>query len=157
MIGSFIVPRGYETSRLLRKQLMEEQEQALELERRHLAELQLARKQPAGQTYFGYSMDDLKVSNGILFYQFVCFSFVLIFIGWFACFSFYIFFFRIMVFLVLILIQIIAYADPLNFPSAERFNYLLDVLNSGSAGDDSKPGHTDTSYSDQERYELTTH
>ena len=93
MIGSFIVPRGYETSRLLRKQLMEEQEQALELERRHLAELQLARKHPAGQTYFGYSMDDLKVSNGILFYQFVSFSFVLIFIGWFACFSFYIFFF----------------------------------------------------------------
>ena len=61
------------------------------------------------------------------------------------------FFFRVMVFLVLILIQIIAYADPFNFPSAERFNYLLDVLNSGSTGDDSKPGHTDTSYSDQER------
>ncbi|GMY31035.1 zinc finger CCCH domain-containing protein 18-like isoform X4 [Fagus crenata] len=101
------MPRGYETSRLLRKQLMEEQEQALELERRHLAELQLARKHPASQTYFGYSMDDLKVSN-----------------------------------------------DPFNFPSAERFNYLLDVLNSGSAGDDSKPGHTDTSYSDQESNQV---
>lgn len=73
MIGSFLVPREFETSRLLRKQLIE-QEHAFELERRHLAELQLARKPPASQPHFGYSMDGLKVSNGILFYQFDCFS-----------------------------------------------------------------------------------
>jgi hypothetical protein len=34
---------------------MEDQEQVLELERRRLAELQLARKHPASQPYFGYS------------------------------------------------------------------------------------------------------
>ncbi|XP_059442401.1 zinc finger CCCH domain-containing protein 18-like isoform X3 [Corylus avellana] len=95
--------RGCETSRLLRKQLMEEQEQALELERRHLAELQLARKLPASPPYFGYSSDGFKVSH-----------------------------------------------DPFEFPSAERFNYLLDVLNSGSASDDSKLRHTDASRTDPE-------
>lgn len=51
--------------------------------------------------------------------------------------------------------NIIPVADPLNFPSAERFEYLLDVLSSGSASDDSKPRHADT-YTDQERYELTS-
>lgn len=54
-----------------------------------------------------------------------------------------------------ILTQIITLADPLNFPSAERFDYLLDVLSSGSASDDGKRRHTDT-YTDQERYELTS-
>ncbi|XP_040986599.1 zinc finger CCCH domain-containing protein 18-like isoform X7 [Juglans microcarpa x Juglans regia] len=95
------MPRGCETSRLLRRQLMEEQEQALELERMRLAELQLARKSTISQPYFGY-MDGLKVSD-----------------------------------------------DPLNLPSAERFNYLLDVLSNGSASDDGKPRHTDT-HTDQE-------
>lgn len=60
----FIVPRGYETSRLLRKQLMEEQEQALEFQRRQLAELRIARKPISNRSYFGYSMDGLKVSEG---------------------------------------------------------------------------------------------
>jgi hypothetical protein len=45
---------------------MEDQEQVLELERRRLAELQLARKHPASQPYFGYS-DGFKVSHGMLF------------------------------------------------------------------------------------------
>nr|QEE59955.1 nucleic acid binding [Betula platyphylla] len=98
--------RGCETSRLLRKQLMEEQEQVLELERRRLAELQLARKLPASQPYFGYSSDGFKVSH--------------------------------------------VPADPFDFPSAERFNYLLDVLNSGSASDDIKHRHTDASHADPE-------
>ncbi|XP_062169150.1 zinc finger CCCH domain-containing protein 18-like isoform X2 [Alnus glutinosa] len=96
--------RGCETSRLLRKQLMEDQEQVLELERRRLAELQLARKHPASQPYFGYSSDGFKVSH--------------------------------------------VPADPFDFPSAERFNYLLDVLNSGSASDDNR--HIDTSHTDPE-------
>ncbi|KAL5737482.1 hypothetical protein ACOSP7_030243 [Xanthoceras sorbifolium] len=55
--------RGYETSRFLRKQLMEEQEQALELERRRLVELRLMQKPLANQPCFGYSMDDLKGSE----------------------------------------------------------------------------------------------
>ncbi|GAV86841.1 RRM_6 domain-containing protein [Cephalotus follicularis] len=96
------LPRGYETSKLLRKQLMEQHEQTLELERRHLAEMQLARKPLANDSYFGYSMDGLKVSE-----------------------------------------------DHLNFPSAERFSYLLDVLNNGSSTDD-KIRHTDTTCTDQE-------
>ncbi|XP_040986597.1 zinc finger CCCH domain-containing protein 18-like isoform X5 [Juglans microcarpa x Juglans regia] len=99
------MPRGCETSRLLRRQLMEEQEQALELERMRLAELQLARKSTISQPYFGY-MDGLKVSD-----------------------------------------------DPLNLPSAERFNYLLDVLSNGSASDDGKPRHTDT-HTDQESQSI---
>ncbi|KAG8658307.1 zinc finger CCCH domain-containing protein 18 isoform X3 [Manihot esculenta] len=57
------MPRGYETSRLLRKQLMEEQEQALEFQRRQLAELRIARKPISNRSYFGYSMDGLKVSE----------------------------------------------------------------------------------------------
>ncbi|KAF2303768.1 hypothetical protein GH714_023355 [Hevea brasiliensis] len=56
--------RGYETSRLLRKQLMEEQqEQALEIQRRRFAELRTAQKPMSNQSYFGYSMEGLKVSE----------------------------------------------------------------------------------------------
>ncbi|KAG8636970.1 zinc finger CCCH domain-containing protein 18 isoform X2 [Manihot esculenta] len=53
--------RGYEASRLLRKQLMEEQEQAFEIQRRRLAELRTARKPIYNQSYFGYSTEGLKV------------------------------------------------------------------------------------------------
>lgn len=97
------LPRGFEMSRMLRKQLMEEQEQALEFQRRQLAELRLPQKIPATQPYFGYSMDGLKISDG-----------------------------------------------SFDFPSAERFNQLLDVLNGGSASDDCKPKHTETSHIDSE-------
>ncbi|XP_042490517.1 zinc finger CCCH domain-containing protein 18-like isoform X2 [Macadamia integrifolia] len=98
------MPRICDNSRLLRKQLMEEHEQALELERRRLTELQLAPKQLT-RPYFGYSMDELKLSE--------------------AC------------------------ADHNEFPSADRFNYLLDVLNNGSTSDD-KARHTSAIYADQE-------
>ncbi|KAA8526592.1 hypothetical protein F0562_008205 [Nyssa sinensis] len=57
------MPRVCDNSRLLRKQLMEEHEQALELERRHLLELQLAPKAMNHYPYFGYSMDDAKFSG----------------------------------------------------------------------------------------------
>lgn len=60
-----LVSRCYENSRILmRKQLMEDPEQVLELERRRLAELQLMRKPVNNQPYFGYTMDGLKVSEG---------------------------------------------------------------------------------------------
>ncbi|XP_043691608.1 zinc finger CCCH domain-containing protein 18-like isoform X2 [Telopea speciosissima] len=98
------MPRICDNSRLIRKQLMEEHEQALELERRRLTELQLAPKQLT-QPYFGYTMDELKLSE--------------------AC------------------------ADHNEFPSADRFNYLLDVLNNGSTSDD-KTRHTSSIYTDQE-------
>lgn len=42
------------SSRFLRQQLIEEEEVALELDRLHLSKLQLAQKQPANQSYFGY-------------------------------------------------------------------------------------------------------
>ncbi|KAK9269248.1 hypothetical protein L1049_001018 [Liquidambar formosana] len=101
-----LMSRGSETSRLLRQQLMEEHEQALELETRRLAELQLAQQFPGNQPYFGYCMDELKVSEEMC-------------------------------------------AEHSMFPSAERFNHLLDVLNNGSASDD-KPIPTGFIHTDQE-------
>ncbi|GAB4846014.1 hypothetical protein Ancab_025018 [Ancistrocladus abbreviatus] len=53
------MPRGREAPRFLRRQLMEEQEQALELERMHLSELQLGRKAVPSQAYLGYNMEEL--------------------------------------------------------------------------------------------------
>ncbi|PQM42662.1 zinc finger CCCH domain-containing protein 18-like isoform X1 [Prunus yedoensis var. nudiflora] len=43
--------------------------------------------------------------------------------------------------------------DNFNFPSAECFNYLFDVLNSGSTSDD-KHKHIDTNYTDHESQGL---
>lgn len=62
----FPVPRACDNSRLLRKQqLMEEHEQALELERRRLSELHFTAK--TAHPYFGYSMDEFKHhSDGLL-------------------------------------------------------------------------------------------
>ncbi|XP_022771675.1 zinc finger CCCH domain-containing protein 18-like isoform X2 [Durio zibethinus] len=42
-----------------------------------------------------------------------------------------------------------AYAEQADFPSAERFNYLLDVLNTGSTSEE-KARHISTNYSDQD-------
>lgn len=91
-----------DNSRLLRKQLMEEHEQALEFERRHLSELQLTPKHLSHHPYFGYSMNELKLSE-----------------------------------------------EQAEFPSAERFNYLLDVLNNGSTSED-KVRHINTNCNDQD-------
>ncbi|KAJ4975883.1 hypothetical protein NE237_000989 [Protea cynaroides] len=98
------MPRVCNNSRLFRKQLIEEHEQVLELERRRLSELQLMPKQLT-QPYFGYSVDDLKLAE--------------------------------------------ASVDHNEFPSAERFNYFLDVLNNGSTSDD-KARHTIANYTEQE-------
>ncbi|MCL7051933.1 hypothetical protein MKW94_030411 [Papaver nudicaule] len=59
----YLMPRVYDTSRLLRKQFIEEQEQSLELERRRLSEMHLATKQLVHQPYLGF-MDDVKLSEG---------------------------------------------------------------------------------------------
>ncbi|KAH9745222.1 zinc finger CCCH domain-containing protein 18 [Citrus sinensis] len=100
------MPRVCNNSRLLRKQLMEEHEQAIELERRRLSEMQLACKPMNHHSYFGYSMDELQVSE-----------------------------------------------EQGDFPSAERFNYLLDVLNNGSTSED-QVSHISTHYNDQDSQGL---
>ncbi|XP_059666514.1 zinc finger CCCH domain-containing protein 18-like isoform X2 [Cornus florida] len=99
-------PTGWESPRLLRKQLMEEHELALELGRRRLSELQVAQKPQANQSYIDYSMDELKASE-------VC-------------------------------------ADHSKFPSAERFNHLLDVLSGGSTSDDNPKHVVGSCSTDQE-------
>ncbi|CAN6479046.1 unnamed protein product [Victoria cruziana] len=58
-----------ENSRLLRKHLMEEHEQALEMERMRLSEFQLSPKPPT-QHYFNYVIDDHKHSQDCLDYLF---------------------------------------------------------------------------------------
>ncbi|KAK6149386.1 hypothetical protein DH2020_016911 [Rehmannia glutinosa] len=52
---------GWESSRLFRRQLMEEQEHAFELERMHFSQLQLGCKSVPSQSCLGYSMDELKL------------------------------------------------------------------------------------------------
>ncbi|KAK9041127.1 hypothetical protein V6N11_016244 [Hibiscus sabdariffa] len=101
------MPRVCDNSRLFRKQLIDDREQALEFERRHFSEFQLAPKQHmTNQFYFGYSMDELKHTD--------------------AC------------------------ADQAaDFPTYKRFNYLLDVLNTGSTSED-KVKHISTNYNDQD-------
>lgn len=56
------------------------------------------------------------------------------------------FFFLLGIFLI-----VVVHADNFNFPSAECFNNLLCALNSGSTSDD-KSKHTDTNYTDHDRY-----
>ncbi|XP_031493069.1 zinc finger CCCH domain-containing protein 18-like isoform X2 [Nymphaea colorata] len=58
-----------ENSRLLRKHLMEEHEQALEMESRRLSEFQLSPK-PTTQRYFNYAIDDQKHSEDCFDYLF---------------------------------------------------------------------------------------
>ncbi|GMI66286.1 hypothetical protein like AT2G05160 [Hibiscus trionum] len=105
------MPRVCYNSRLFRKQLMDDREQALEFEKRRFSELQLAPKQHmTNQFYFGYSMDELKHTD--------------------AC------------------------ADQAaDFQTYERFNYLLDVLNTGSTSED-KVNHISTNYNDQDSQGL---
>ncbi|XP_028963863.1 zinc finger CCCH domain-containing protein 18-like isoform X2 [Malus domestica] len=54
------MPRVCDSARFLRKQFIEENEQALELERRRLSEMHLAAKPLSHHFYYGYSMDELK-------------------------------------------------------------------------------------------------
>lgn len=58
---------------------MEQHERALELETRRLSGMNLAGKPVNNQPFFGYSMDELKVSEGLLltyclffFFSFSC-------------------------------------------------------------------------------------
>jgi len=57
------VPRVYETS-VLKKQLMEEQEHALELERSRILGLQLTPKRLRPHSFFNYGIEDLKTPAG---------------------------------------------------------------------------------------------
>lgn len=125
-IVDLTVPRVCNNSRLMRKQLMEEHEQALEFERRRMSEMQLTPK-PLNHrhSYFGDSMDELKFSEGI----YISWKLFLLFPG-----------ISLLVALILhsdiIHYNSLAHAEQSEFPSAERFNYLLDVLNNGSTSED---------------------
>ncbi|KAA3452892.1 zinc finger CCCH domain-containing protein 18-like [Gossypium australe] len=57
------IPKGYATSRLFRKQFIEDQDQIFKLQRRHSSEMHLSQKPLAHQS-FGYFMDELKVTEG---------------------------------------------------------------------------------------------
>ncbi|KAK9084650.1 hypothetical protein Sjap_025061 [Stephania japonica] len=58
------IDRGFDNLRFMGKQFIEEQEQDTKIERMRLSELQLAAKQMAQRPYFGYSVDELKISEG---------------------------------------------------------------------------------------------
>ncbi|XP_059662899.1 zinc finger CCCH domain-containing protein 18 isoform X2 [Cornus florida] len=103
------MPVVSENSRIVRKQLMEEHEQALELERRRFSELQLVPKSLNHHAYFTHSMDDVKLSE--------------------------------------------ARAEQAEFPSPERLNYLLDVLNNGSTSEDNIR-HISTNHNEQDSQGL---
>ncbi|KAG6724693.1 hypothetical protein I3842_03G269500 [Carya illinoinensis] len=98
-LNSMVVRVG-DNLRLRKQQLIEEHEQALELESRCFSELRLAPKLFSHHPYIGHSMDELKCSE--------------------------------------------AHAEQADFPSAKRYNYLLDVLNND------KTRHINTNYSGQD-------
>ncbi|KAK1396156.1 zinc finger CCCH domain-containing protein 18-like [Heracleum sosnowskyi] len=100
------IPRFYDNSGILRKQVMEEHERLLEFERMRFSEMQLAAKSMNHHPYFGYAPSEMKLSE--------------------------------------------AHEEQPDFPSAERFNYLLDVLNNGSGTTEETIKHIETKYNDQE-------
>lgn len=79
------------------------------------------------------SFSSLRCSQFSHFFFFICF----------ICFSFS------------YLIQIMACVDHFILQSAEEFDRLLNVLNSGSTSDDNHK-HTDMNYTDQDRYISTS-
>lgn len=121
-LETFAVTR-VDNLRMLRKQLMEEQEHALELERIRLSEMKLSSKSLNHHSHFRYSMDELKFSEGA-----TSFRSRFYFLG----------------FIFVMLIRCIASAEHAEFPSADRFNYF-------PASED-KLKHINTIYSDQDRY-----
>lgn len=69
------VPTGWESSRLMRKPFMDENEHGLEVQTRRLSELQLSRRPVANQeSYFGYSMDEIKASEGLIYSEGLMYS-----------------------------------------------------------------------------------
>ncbi|XP_031490769.1 zinc finger CCCH domain-containing protein 18-like isoform X2 [Nymphaea colorata] len=111
-----------DNSQLLRKHLLEEQEQALEMERMRLSDLQLTPK-PLNSHYFNQPLEDVKHTEGFLLFFF----------------------------LLVYYFQVSTYSAISQVPllSADRFSYLFDVLNSGSASEDVNR-QMDNNYNDQE-------
>ncbi|KAK8644016.1 hypothetical protein V6N13_013291 [Hibiscus sabdariffa] len=70
------IPRGYAMSRLFCKQLIEDQDQIFQLQRRRPSEMHLAQKPLAHQS-FGYFMDELKVSEDQLDFPSAEFNYLL--------------------------------------------------------------------------------
>ncbi|TKY57378.1 Zinc finger CCCH domain-containing protein 18 [Spatholobus suberectus] len=57
------IPRSYGNLRSIRRQLIEEQDQSLELQRRSLAQLHFAQKPVSSSPHFGFSMDESRISD----------------------------------------------------------------------------------------------
>lgn len=128
---------------------MEEQEQAFEFERRRFSEMHLAPKPLTHHSYFGYSMDELKLSQGLLILhqkELCTYDFLFVIIFFFLTMFLYIYSLTD----ILVFLNVLARGEQAEFPSAERFNYLLDVLNNGSTSEDNVR-HISTHYNDQER------
>ncbi|KAG4150168.1 hypothetical protein ERO13_D05G378350v2 [Gossypium hirsutum] len=70
------IPKGYATSRLFRKQFIEDQDQIFKLQRRHSSEMHLSQKPLAHQS-FGYFMDELKVTEDQLDFPSAEFNYLL--------------------------------------------------------------------------------
>ncbi|KAE8713709.1 RNA binding protein [Hibiscus syriacus] len=70
------ISRGYATSRLFREQLIEDQDQIFQLQRRRPSEMHSAQKPLAHQS-FGYFMDELKVSEEQLDFPLAEFNYLL--------------------------------------------------------------------------------
>lgn len=58
------MPRESESSRLLKKHLLEEQEKIFELERRRLSELSIEQKPINQPPFFSYDMEEFKLPEG---------------------------------------------------------------------------------------------
>ncbi|KAK8313185.1 hypothetical protein V6Z12_D01G091800 [Gossypium hirsutum] len=71
------IPRGYATSRLFKKQFMEDPEQIFQPPRRRLSDMHLAQKPLANQSFFAHSMNELKVVDDQLNFPSAEFNYLL--------------------------------------------------------------------------------
>ncbi|KAG4203835.1 hypothetical protein ERO13_A04G009600v2, partial [Gossypium hirsutum] len=70
------IPKGYATSRLFRKQFIEDQDQIFKFQRRNSSEMHLSQK-PLTDQSFGYFMDELKVTGDQLDFPSAEFNYLL--------------------------------------------------------------------------------
>ncbi|XP_024032095.1 zinc finger CCCH domain-containing protein 18 isoform X2 [Morus notabilis] len=101
------LPRDYGKPRFLRKHLMLDNEEGFKLDRRCFSEMNLTAKPSSHRSYYGYSMDELKLPE-----------------------------------------------EQAEFPYAERFSYLLDVLNNASTSEEKELVHISTKCNEQDSQGL---
>lgn len=149
----FLVPRYYDKPRFLRKHLTLDNEEGFKLDRRRFSEMNLTAKPLSHRPYYGYSMDELKLPEGRFdashfqstYNNFsIWFVFLAIFrpfiLPWpnFHTISHFIF-------------GAVARTEQAKFPYAERFSYLLDVLNNASTSEEKELVHISTKCNEQDR------